>query len=339
MMKPSPLVGIDGHCHLAFLGENQVEKLMTSHPQWLWVQGGYDASDWSRQRALQKKWGDHRVQVALGLHPWLVRLNDRSVKNLNSLNNRQYKFSLKNSFNQNAKSDPKPANRAEPFLSFPAFFGPGQVGHSGIDPPAVDHYRVGDLENQWNQLLKIRRDGDWIGETGLDFFKRTDQAINRDWQIQWFQRHLEIAKDTPVIIHSVRAHGEVLRILDGFKGRRGLVHDFRGSLETAREYRRRGFVVSIGPAVLNPKNQKLRKLIFDLPWGHFVLESDSPSGPTYGDSHDNGLNQSLSTKAIAKDPDPSLVIKKVITEVASIKGEEVPWVQAQMCETFCRHLF
>jgi TatD DNase family protein len=119
-----------------------------------------------------------------------------------------------------------------------------------------------------------------IGEIGLD--KRYFE--NYLTQQIYFTEQLSIAQSLklPVIIHSVRAHTDIIQILKnmGFT-QGGIIHAFYGSLEEANQYLTLGFKLGIGGLVTYPKNTKLHKVIKHLPKNAIVLETDSPDMPLF----------------------------------------------------------
>lgn len=115
-----------------------------------------------------------------------------------------------------------------------------------------------------------------IGECGLD--KRHLATWPR--QQAFFEAQLALAKKThlPVIVHSVKAHGEVLQLLQQYQlARGGVIHAFSGSTEVAIQYIKLGFKLGIGGLVMNPDAKKLHKAVAELPLEHFVIETDSPA--------------------------------------------------------------
>jgi TatD DNase family protein len=76
-----------------------------------------------------------------------------------------------------------------------------------------------------------------IGETGLDRSEKYKTSFLKQEKI--FRIHLDLAKkyEVPVVIHSVRAHSDVLRILKStkFTGKI-LIHDFSGNLDQIKAY-------------------------------------------------------------------------------------------------------
>lgn len=124
--------------------------------------------------------------------------------------------------------------------------------------------------------LCARPDVAWVGETGLDYYRHKtgeERALAR----QWFVEHLRLAAelDMPVIVHCVRAHGECLELLTG-SGTRGIIHAYSGSLETVRDYARRGYCVGIGAAVTRGRSKRVRAAAADAPEASLVLETDAP---------------------------------------------------------------
>ncbi|QYJ79681.1 TatD family hydrolase [Shewanella acanthi] len=115
-----------------------------------------------------------------------------------------------------------------------------------------------------------------IGECGLD--KRHSE--NWDRQVAVFESQLILAKEVnlPVIVHSVKAHTEIIALLKRHNlSRGGVIHAFSGSPETAQEYLKLGFKLGIGGLIMNPNAKKLLKTIAELPLNSFLLETDSPS--------------------------------------------------------------
>lgn len=115
-----------------------------------------------------------------------------------------------------------------------------------------------------------------IGECGLD------ALYPRTWpqQLAFFEAQLALAKSVnlPVIVHSVKAHAEVLSCLKKYQlPRGGVIHAFSGSVEIAQEYIKLGFKLGIGGLIMNPNAKKLLKTVAELPLENFLLETDSPA--------------------------------------------------------------
>ena len=67
---------------------------------------------------------------------------------------------------------------------------------------------------------------------------------------------------------------DTINILKKYKVR-GVIHCFSGSVETAREYVKMGFLIGIG-GVVTFKNSNLYKVVEDIGLKNIVLETDSP---------------------------------------------------------------
>ena len=113
-----------------------------------------------------------------------------------------------------------------------------------------------------------------IGEIGLDYYWEKD---NKETQREVFRKQLELAEKLhlPVVIHSRDAINETYEILKEFKGVKGVIHCFSGSLEMAKKFIGLGYYLGIG-GVLTFKNSKLGSVVEQLPLTSLLLETDSP---------------------------------------------------------------
>ncbi|GAB2190952.1 metal-dependent hydrolase [Sessilibacter sp. MAH1] len=127
----------------------------------------------------------------------------------------------------------------------------------------------------------IREDCIAIGETGLDKLKKDTFEAQRSS----FIAHLELAQafTKPAIIHCVRAHDEMQRVLKSYKnGLAGVIHGFSGSLEVARHYWAKGLHLGIGGTITYERANKTREAVARLPIESLVLETDAPAMPVCG---------------------------------------------------------
>jgi TatD DNase family protein len=116
-----------------------------------------------------------------------------------------------------------------------------------------------------------------IGELGLDHaVARTPSA--RAAQRDAFREQLALARDheLPIVLHVVRAHGSVLKLLqdDGLPTRGGLVHGFTGAPEVAQAYLRLGLHLGLGATATNPRARRLHTALPGLPQDRIVVETD-----------------------------------------------------------------
>lgn len=151
------------------------------------------------------------------------------------------------------------------------------VRGAALHPEYVVRYRArgGDPRELREEIRARRREGaSFVGECGLD--RRLEEALPPAVQQEYFAACLDALEGAPLVLHVVRRHPEVLRILAEREIRGGMVHAFVGSREVAARYLARDFALGVGPFLLRSK--KGERLIAALPAGSFVLETDAP-GP------------------------------------------------------------
>ena len=114
-----------------------------------------------------------------------------------------------------------------------------------------------------------------IGEIGLDYYR--DHAP-RAIQHQVLRRQLALAQelDLPVVLHNRQATPELMALLKGFPGIRGVFHCFLGDAQEAMQCLELGFYLGIGGPITFAKNEALRQTVRTLPLHRLVLETDSP---------------------------------------------------------------
>ena len=161
----------------------------------------------------------------------------------------------------------------------------------------VHPWCAGELPENWSEkLLKILQDDPaaGVGEAGLDFLKP-----DHELQERVFETQLEMAVELGrrITIHCVKAHGKMTEILSRFCGRFRipsdddekespscpycLLHSLSCSAEILAGYLKLGACVSIGLAVVNPRNARVRELAVSLPEERLFFETDSPGGRGY----------------------------------------------------------
>ena len=112
-----------------------------------------------------------------------------------------------------------------------------------------------------------------IGEIGLDYYYEKD---SKPQQIVLFEKQLELAEelDMPIVVHTREATADTINTIKKHKIR-GVIHCFSGSLETANEYIKLGFLLGIG-GVLTFKNSRLAETLKHISMNNLVLETDAP---------------------------------------------------------------
>lgn len=111
-----------------------------------------------------------------------------------------------------------------------------------------------------------------IGEIGLDKACKTDFNL----QIEVFKKQLDIAVKykLPIIIHCVRAYNEVFEVLAEYTHSvKAVFHGFNSSKEMALQLCAKGYYLSIGDSLLNPKS-KLRAFVNQIPLKNLFFETD-----------------------------------------------------------------
>lgn len=125
-----------------------------------------------------------------------------------------------------------------------------------------------------------------IGELGLDYLR--DFSPHQD-QLQVLNWELAVAKKVglPVIIHCRQAQDVIIPILRDWSishplpvGKpRGVLHNFRDDLDTAKQYLAMGFYFSLGAYLGYPSSASLRKVVAELPLDKLLIETDCPFLP------------------------------------------------------------
>lgn len=138
----------------------------------------------------------------------------------------------------------------------------------GFHPSEVNNYDLEYLKEALNNPKVVG-----LGEVGLDYHYGKEDI---DKQKELFRKQLDIAKELniPVVIHSRDSTKDTIDILKEYNVK-GVIHCFSGSLETALEYIKMGYLLGIG-GVVTFKNSKLYKVVEAIPLENIVLETDSP---------------------------------------------------------------
>lgn len=114
-----------------------------------------------------------------------------------------------------------------------------------------------------------------IGEIGLDYHYAEP---SHDIQKKWLRRQIELAKelDLPVVIHDRESKGECRQIIKESGIKKGVIHCFSGSAETAAEFLKMGFHISF-TGVLTFKNaRKAISALKAIPIDRLLIETDCP---------------------------------------------------------------
>ncbi|MCI8737594.1 MAG: TatD family hydrolase [Lachnospiraceae bacterium] len=151
-----------------------------------------------------------------------------------------------------------------------------------------------------------------VGEIGLDYYW---DNVEREVQKKWFARQLALANEMslPVVIHSRDAAKDTLDIMKAEKAveKRGVIHCFSYTKESAREFLAMGYLIGVGGVVTFQNAKKLRECVAYVPMDRILLETDSPylaPVPYRGKRNCSGYLPYVAEK---------------IAEIKGISGEEV----------------
>ena len=116
-----------------------------------------------------------------------------------------------------------------------------------------------------------------IGECGL----HRPSAVAMERQIAVLNGHLEVARslNLPVILHCVRAHDILPKVLRAFCGRstlRGVLHSYSGGAQLVGVYASFGLHFSFGGAITWPNARRPIEALRAVPTDRLLLESDGP---------------------------------------------------------------
>lgn len=137
-----------------------------------------------------------------------------------------------------------------------------------------------------------------LGEMGLD--GRPGMASEAVQQML-LEAQLKMARDRdlPVILHVVKAHEVMLRLLKRYAlPRGGVVHAYSGSQEQAKHYAKLGFKLGFGGAITYARAHKQHRMVRELPLEWMVLETDAPDMPLEG--YQDQLNSPLQVVKVAE---------------------------------------
>lgn len=136
------------------------------------------------------------------------------------------------------------------------------------------------MPTDWGQIEELARHPNVvaIGETGLDkYWDNAPLEIQQDY----FVRHIHLSRrvNKPFVVHCREAEAEVLEILQGQGTNgpmRGVMHSFRGKLETAEICLSLGLYISFAGMLTFRKNEDLRVVAKQIPLDRLLVETDAP---------------------------------------------------------------
>lgn len=119
-----------------------------------------------------------------------------------------------------------------------------------------------------------------IGETGLDYFRMSDDDKDMEWQRNRFRVHIKAAQQSnkPLIIHTRSAKDDTLNILkeEGADSIGGVMHCFAEDWETAQRAIDLNFHISFSGIVTFNSAKELQYVAQKVPEDRILIETDSP---------------------------------------------------------------
>ncbi|MCL2796533.1 MAG: TatD family hydrolase [Firmicutes bacterium] len=146
----------------------------------------------------------------------------------------------------------------------------------GFHPSNTDEANA----DEYARILELSRNPKvvGIGEIGLDYhYDDTDKPV----QLREFLNQLDLVKsaDLPVVIHMRDADADMFSIIkDNLHKlpKRGVMHCFSGSLESALEYIKLGFYISFSGAITFKNARVAPSVAQGIPQERILIETDCP---------------------------------------------------------------
>ena len=86
---------------------------------------------------------------------------------------------------------------------------------------------------------------------------------------------MKVEKNLPVIVHSRESIKDTYDLLTNYNVT-GILHCYSGSLEMAKEFIKKGFLIGIGGVITFKNATKLKEVVKGIPLDYISLETDSP---------------------------------------------------------------
>lgn len=171
-----------------------------------------------------------------------------------------------------------------------------------------------------------------VGETGLDYHHPRPEQQRRK-QFLWFFYMLRLARKhkLPLVLHIRDADRDAIRVLKFYQPKYGgVVHCCGEGWDVISEYLKLDLYIGIGGTLLNPaRNEKLKAAIPKIPLERIVIETDSPYVlPQCKDV--------LPPKLVRRTRNSSLILPRVIDEIAALQGRTPEEVERATAENAIR---
>ena len=117
-----------------------------------------------------------------------------------------------------------------------------------------------------------------IGEIGLDYYWEKEESV-RTLQKKIFIEQIELANELnlPISIHCRDAYKDTLDILKEHACiKKGIMHCFSGSLESAKEFIKLGYLIAFGGVLTFKNSIKTKEVLQNIDLKDVVFETDAP---------------------------------------------------------------
>ena len=147
----------------------------------------------------------------------------------------------------------------------------------GIHPS--DTRFLSDMERELQEIRALIEDKESkcvaLGEIGLDYHY---EGTDREKQMRYFESQMSLAQELkiPVVIHDREAHGDIMSVIRKYPAVKGVLHSYSGSVETAEELVRLGYMISMSGTVTFTNAKVPKEVVKALPKDKILIETDSP---------------------------------------------------------------
>lgn len=147
----------------------------------------------------------------------------------------------------------------------------------GIIPTEYKQYND-DSINNLRKLMDKSNKIVAIGEIGLDYYREKEESV-RTLQKKIFIEQIELANELnlPISIHCRDAYKDTLDILKEHTCiKKGIMHCFSGSLESAKEFIKLGYLIAFGGVLTFKNSIKTKEVLQNIDLKDAVFETDAP---------------------------------------------------------------
>lgn len=194
----------------------------------------------------------------------------------------------------------------------------------GIHPHSAKDYTL-EFEDFARRVYKNKKVLS-IGEIGLDYYY---DLSDRETQREVFEKQIKLADELglPITIHTRDATEDTIKILkknQEFINNKGIIHCFGGSLETANEYFKLGFAISVGGSITFKNADRLRSVIQQIPIDKICLETDCP------------YLAPVPLRGTVNEPKNIKIIAKYLAEIKQMRYEDIEDITTKVAQKYYR---